>query len=588
MVVTVLFRKHRVSNLCHLEPTFQFEMAEEEEMQSLSEGGGDDQEYYSMFNIRRDAHVEEIKRAYRRLCKIYHPDRYQDEQKQKTAAELFSRIQEAYKVLTDSRLREIYDRRGKAGLAEDMAIVERMSIPSELLEEYEKLRELWEKRTYIEKCCPSGDYKLQFDATSAVDGGIYNDYEDPIENESLVRFTGFSFSQAVSGAITKSDVCTITGYGNAKTPATEQQGFCSSGLILALKHMLPGRNHVTLSAVAQDDPALQVEVRHGLGWGIYGTLQSSLVFQSGDVRLGGRCCLEKNLSDSTTGYITYGSSSSSFKVVHQHSSTVSYSGEVLASEDEGFLKGTVLYHPIPRYFFRAGLKIGTEGVDFNYGITHEIANLTTVGATVFVNPNTGVYVKLKLSRAFMNFSVKVKLSNFVGLAAILYAMSVPLALYGCIKAIALAPQIQQGWMDEGENKAEKSKEVAEKKARAESAIELMRESYERIVTTEQARHGLLIKEAWYGKLFDQCQPGDDQSGAKVIDVHIPLQCMVIDSKLILHESSKVEIHGFYDPCVGEKKFLRVRYEFRGMPHEVTVENSEPLIIPRASHKLENS
>jgi len=578
----------------------------EEEVPTLLGGGEDSQEYYSLFNVRRDAHVEEIKRAYRRLCKIYHPDRYQDEQKQKSAAEFFSHIQEAYKVLTDSRLREIYDRRGKAGLSEDMAIVERTSIPSELLEEYEKLRELWEKRTYIQKSYPRGTYKLNFDATelvdsideSALDDEVYSDDEFEsnqnsdswLENEALVKFTGFSFTQSVSGAITKSDVGSITGYGSAKSPTTEGRRFCSSGLILALKHMLPGQNHVELSAIIQDVPSLNMNLLQELGWGIYGSFDASLVIKSGFLKYGAKCCLEKSLSNSTTGYIThYMNSSTSFKIVHQHSATVSYSSEVLVGEDDFFLKGTVLYQPIPRYILSGGMKIGKKGVNFDYGVTHQIAELTTVGAVVSLNPNTGVYMKLKLSRAFMNFCIKVKVSNFVGLSAVLYAMSIPLALYGCIKAVALAPQVQQGWMDDKvENKAEKSKEVAEKKARAESAIELMQESYERILTMEQARHGLVIKEAWYGKLFDQCQPGDDQVDLKVIDVHIPLQCLVVDSKLILHEKSKVEIQGFYDPCIGEKKFLRVRYEFRGMPHEVTVESSEPLIIPRASHKLGNS
>jgi len=115
----------------------------------------------------------------------------------------------------------------------------------------------------------------------------------------------------------------------------------------------------------------------------------------------------------------------------------------------------------------------------------------------------------------------------------------------------------------------------------------MKETFERVVTSEQARHGLLILAAWYGKLFDMQTDGSLISSPKIIDVRIPLQCLVVDSKLILHENSKANIPGFYDPCVGEKKYLRVQYEFRGTPHEVTVENSEPLIIPRRSHRIVN-
>ena len=31
--------------------------------------------------------------------------------------------------------------------------------------------------------------------------------------------------------------------------------------------------------------------------------------------------------------------------------------------------------------------------------------------------------------------------------------------------------------------------------------------------------------------------------------------------------------------------ITTRYEFRGMLHEVTIENSEPLFIPRESHRI---
>lgn len=38
--------------------------------------------------------------------------------------------------------------------------------------------------------------------------------------------------------------------------------------------------------------------------------------------------------------------------------------------------------------------------------------------------------------------------------------------------------------------------------------------------------------------------------------------------------------GFYDPCVGEEKSLRVLYQFRGVLHQVTVPDSEALRIPK--------
>ena len=48
---------------------------------------------------------------------------------------------------------------------------------------------------------------------------------------------------------------------------------------------------------------------------------------------------------------------------------------------------------------------------------------------------------------------------------------------------------------------------------------------------------------------------------KVVDVVVPLQCQVKDSKLILQNTSKSSLPGFYDPCVGEEKSLRIVYDF---------------------------
>lgn len=48
--------------------------AEEEILRELEEE--DNFEYYTLLNVARNATVEEIRSAYRRLCRIYHPDRY--------------------------------------------------------------------------------------------------------------------------------------------------------------------------------------------------------------------------------------------------------------------------------------------------------------------------------------------------------------------------------------------------------------------------------------------------------------------------------------------------------------------------------
>jgi molecular chaperone DnaJ len=69
-------------------------------------------DYYEALGIGRGASPEELKGAYRRLAKQYHPDVNKDP----GAEERFKEINEAYAVLSDSQRRAAYDRFGHAGL----------------------------------------------------------------------------------------------------------------------------------------------------------------------------------------------------------------------------------------------------------------------------------------------------------------------------------------------------------------------------------------------------------------------------------------------------------------------------------------
>lgn len=68
-------------------------------------------DYYEVLGVKKDASKSEIKSAYRKLAKQYHPDR----NKEADAETRFKEIQEAYEILTDEQKRSAYDRFGHAG-----------------------------------------------------------------------------------------------------------------------------------------------------------------------------------------------------------------------------------------------------------------------------------------------------------------------------------------------------------------------------------------------------------------------------------------------------------------------------------------
>jgi molecular chaperone DnaJ len=66
-------------------------------------------DYYELLGVPRKAPVKDIRAAYRKLARKYHPDLNPGD---KSAEEKFKQIQEAYEVLSDTKKRQMYDQFG--------------------------------------------------------------------------------------------------------------------------------------------------------------------------------------------------------------------------------------------------------------------------------------------------------------------------------------------------------------------------------------------------------------------------------------------------------------------------------------------
>lgn len=73
-------------------------------------------DYYSTLGVSRSATSKEIKAAYRKLARQYHPD----VNKQSGATEKFKEISSAYEVLSDDKKRALYDQYGEAGVKSEV------------------------------------------------------------------------------------------------------------------------------------------------------------------------------------------------------------------------------------------------------------------------------------------------------------------------------------------------------------------------------------------------------------------------------------------------------------------------------------
>ena len=116
-----------------------------------------EKDYYEILGVPKDASLNEIKKAYRRLAKLYHPDLFPGDREKEGK---FRLIKEAYEILSDEKKREAYDRLGTPDIAEGGEffettfvssqekrkcedVIEEVKIPSPMVEElqitYERL-----------------------------------------------------------------------------------------------------------------------------------------------------------------------------------------------------------------------------------------------------------------------------------------------------------------------------------------------------------------------------------------------------------------------------------------------------------------
>jgi len=71
-------------------------------------------DFYSILGVARTSTPEEVKKAYRKLAMLYHPDKNPGDKK---AEDKFKEVSEAYEVLSDKKARQAYDQFGHAGSA---------------------------------------------------------------------------------------------------------------------------------------------------------------------------------------------------------------------------------------------------------------------------------------------------------------------------------------------------------------------------------------------------------------------------------------------------------------------------------------
>lgn len=207
-----------------------------------------------------------------------------------------------------------------------------------------------------------------------------------------------------------------------------------------------------------------------------------------------------------------------------------------------------------------------------------ISQLTKAHLGFSVSP-LGLFVNVGFTRLGQTFQFPLLMSSVFSLIPTASTFIIPVALYFGISKFILDPRRMKSLKYRAEKKNNETTEsILLQKKRAETFIELMEEEVHRKQEAEDRNGGLVIIQAFYGKInIDEAFV--EESTENIIDVTIPLQFLVKDSKLELPAGSKSTLIGFYDPCPGEEKYLQIHYLLNQQMNEIRISDASPLSIP---------
>uniref|UniRef100_A0A182PVS3 J domain-containing protein n=1 Tax=Anopheles epiroticus TaxID=199890 RepID=A0A182PVS3_9DIPT len=533
-----------------------------------------EEDYYATLNLPRTATQDEISKAYRNLSRIFHPDKHGNGENKQKAELMFNRTKKAYEVLSDPHQRAIYDSLGVKGLeTEGWEIVHRTKTPNEIREEYERLAQEREERRLQQKTNPRGNISVHINATD-----FFSRYDDEYYDTGLlpsIEVSGMSMSQSIEAPLSRTEIATLSGSLHL------QNGVGSGNFLLSGKRLI-NKGWFEVDCGAGSGPVLGAKGSRNLTNRIFLTGGTTFHFRPNAIIPGLSGTAAIQLDKNTLGYLTYnaGLQNSMSTVVERNTERYHCNVTVTLGIPHCYIAATYTRKLLEQSLrLRVALKGGTFGFLSECGAEKKVSKYSSVAATVCVGVPSGVTLKIKIVRSTQTYLFPIHLSEEIIPAAVFYATVTPLLTYFVLKKMLFDPMNEATKQKNIEKvKETNSARMAEKRREAESAIALMGALFERVRKDELKCEGLIIVSALYGKFPDagnvSLEEADDmgflQQNPLVIDVKIPLQCLVKDSRLILYSSSKSELPGFYDPCFGEEKQLKIDYEFRNTTYSAVM------------------
>ncbi|KAF9173361.1 hypothetical protein BGX21_008636 [Mortierella sp. AD011] len=559
-------------------------------------------DYYAVLNLSKAASEDEIKDSYKRLSRIFHPDKHSDPALKEAAETKFHIINKAFEVLSNPQLRTAYDEYGEEGLNTKWEVGHKVKTTHELREEYARLAR--EKREMeLESLVRSrSDITINVNATR-----VFRN------QEILSPFGGTAYARKNSGsilsALKRTEIMQLYMKNSFETQFGPRTQFIVAGQMTARSGMGGGNvvgtvRHAFSEKLSVELGSSLLKPRIGVFKGTYSIDPLTFITGTAQVRnFQGPAPLAmtfgRRITKGATGYMTYRTGewaigkwgpvlerrrefSSLALGVSSQGEDRSYQVEVQTGIMQSHLSLDHTWKLDRSTMIRVGGSLSTTaGINASIGGDRKVTEHTKVGLAVEVGLSGGVAFNIKVKRLGQSVTIPIVLAAEFNPKLAFWATVVPICVVTALDIGYVKPKRRK-------ERAEKIQElrkvhadfIATQKKEAEEAVELLSESTMHKMRQEQEKDGLVILEAFYGNLNAAPELG------LVVDVKIPVQALVNNSQLIMPAGhSKTHIMGFYDPCLGEKKQLRIKYEFQRRLHEVVVADLASVAAPVRSHLL---
>ncbi|KYQ93061.1 DNAJ heat shock N-terminal domain-containing protein [Tieghemostelium lacteum] len=541
-------------------------------------------DFYALLNVSRDATVDEIKNSYKKLAFTYHPDKQFSEELKQLSQDQFSLISLAKDTLCDPKLRAIYDEFGFDALQNSKAIVNKYEEIDNLIKAIDRIQKQIKEDKLLQDMYAQGQQSIKIS---------YNHEYRLFQFNSYRSMQTFKFASKI-GII---DFTPTIKYDRQQvTPELD----------INYNYAFSNKNHINISHKLSDIMKLsKITFTSLVRPDIIGSLQCTL-FRG--IPVEGGVSLTKNLNETLQATVSASSGVTQHLISMNLKRTVekrifdvtlsagsqsqleaSVSRRVPISN--GSTIGIVLsaHHGFYSLFDQSLTSISAV-------VTKRISRVFQMSLTMQYTPTKYQYI-LGFHHKYQSFEIPIPIYTDISLFNSLLFFTIPSVTLSLMKLVFINPLLRKSDSQKLDlMKRSRYESMSAAKKKAEIDIQLMTPTVQKKILQEQTKNGLIIQEAIYGILNEK--PTKQQKTTTneeymefppFINVTIPLQYLVEDSKLSLHPNKKSDLLGFWDPRIdiSDGKQLKVTYFFQNKLHRVTVNEYDQLVIPLRSHLINN-